>query len=50
MATTFTHTCACCGKEFYTTSCSNWLYKRTIKGRVKWYCSYTCYKKAVDKK
>lgn len=37
--------CDICGKHFvcYT---GTWKYKRTINKRVKYYCSYSCYKNA----
>lgn len=41
--------CAECGKPFERLS-YDWVYKsRTYHGRIKWYCSYTCWR-AEDKK
>lgn len=35
--------CSCCGKEIIVLS-SNYLYKRKVKGKVFFQCSYSCYR------
>lgn len=35
--------CPVCGKLFFPTPL--WVYKLTVKGKLKYFCSYTCYRK-----
>ncbi len=39
-----TRTCVICGKEFVPLYKANWKYRLRVQNRVKWFCSYTCYK------
>jgi len=38
-----TYTCSNCGKKFINNTPGLWIYKRTIKGKRNYYCSYSCY-------
>lgn len=37
-----TRTCAYCGKEFFVSSVSQWLYKKSIGKKSVIFCSYNC--------
>ena len=42
-------TCAVCNKEFIIHPGAGWLYKKIIKGKTVWFCSWTCQRKAEQK-
>ena len=42
-------TCAVCEKSFIVHPGAGWLYKKIIKGKTVWFCSWTCQRKAEQK-
>lgn len=38
-------TCKCCNKEFLVAVPGEYVYKRVIKGKTCFFCSWTCYRK-----
>lgn len=40
------HTCDICGKVFFVTLPSLYVYKENVVNKPKWYCSYTCSREA----
>ena len=41
-------TCVICGKEFVPICKANWKFKLRVQNRVKWFCSYSCYKEGKE--
>lgn len=41
--------CEVCGKDFVVQEPKMYAWRRVIKNRLKYYCSYTCYRQAEKK-
>ncbi len=41
--------CAVCGKDFVVQEPKMYAWRRVVKNRLKYYCSYTCYRQTEKK-